>query len=207
MKHKKVLWIVCAVFLIISTILICNLIKKESTKSPKALLPANELMGEKLDYYTNKWYNEILSIMVSDLEFEDRDVVQEYSIVNSHSFLGIEYFGIKIFADGSGEMVNKFYNDEFLGKGKFTVNETFILKEEQVTKVVEVFQNNNFWEIPSKHPDEQLGLDGYTVYIEGVKGNQYNIISMWCPDDKYEIKKIYNEIKTFADAWEPISKK
>lgn len=202
MKSKKVFSIICVVVLFLGVLLISNyIVKKENTKNQKYILPATEMISEKLEGFRAERYNEISSIMIGNQSSKERETVQEYIIASSFSLQGIEHIHIKVFNDEKGEMVYKFYNSEEESKGEFVDNKTFALDEEQTMRVLKVFEDNNFWDIPSKHPDETLGLDGYTVFIEGAKGNRYNIISMWCPDDKYEIKKICNEIASLAKLW------
>ena len=206
MKHKKLLWIAGVLTLIIVVLFVCNFVGKENTKSTKALLPADEKISEKLGSDFGELYNKILSIVTNDRKLEERDTAQEYIIVNDESFLGIEYINIKVFADGTGEIIHKFYKNGLLGNGEFTIDETFTLKEEQVAQVVKVFEDNNFWEIPSQHPEGRFGLDGNVIFIEGINENQYNIIHMWCPDEKYEIKKIYDAIFSFVDVCRSVNK-
>lgn len=205
MKKKKLLLIVLAAVLIAGVIFVCKFTREDEViKSAKFLLPANDLVKEKLEDYKAEWYSEMSSIMVDDTKTDERDVVEEYIVANILSLRGIEYVNIRIFADGTGEMVNRFYNSEFVGEGEFLVNETFVLNTEQTAEIGKVFDKNNFWKIPSQHPDEELGFDGNTLFIEGVKGDKYNVISMWCPEDKYKIKKIYDKIMSFVNAWESV---
>lgn len=206
MKHKKWLWIILVVVLIAGAIFVCKFTgEKEIVKSAKVLLPANDLVNEKLEDYKAEWYGEMSSIMFDDTKTEERDVTEEYVVANILSLRGIEHVNIRIFADGTGEMVNRFYNSEFVGEGEFLVNETFVLNADQTAEIRKVFDKNNFWKIPSQHPDEELGMDENTLFVEGVKGDKYNIISMWCPEDKYKIKKIYDKIMNFVNTWEGVS--
>ena len=185
MKQKYLLWfasVATVVMLIIA--LACNLTQfNDGNKSPKALLPANEMISDYLEEYTVEWYSKISSIMINNDDLLKKDVVQEYIIANSLSFQGIEHINIKVFGDETGEMTYKFYNSEFENEGEMNINKNISLTKKQVEQVVNIFEKNHFWDIPSRHPDEMLGLDGNTIFIEGININKYNIISMWCPDD------------------------
>ena len=206
MKPKKLLWIILLAVLIAGIIFVCKFSgQKEAAKSAKVLLPANDLVSEKLEDYRAERYGEMSSIMFDDTKTEEREVTEEYIVANILSLRGIEYVNIRIFVDGTGEMVNRFYNSDFIGEGEFVVNETFVLNAEQTAEIGKIFDKNNFWKIPSQHPDEELGMDGNTLFIEGVKGDKYNVISMWCPEDKYKIKKIYDKIMDFVNTLESVT--
>lgn len=206
MKHKKLLLIILLAVLIAGIIFVCKFTgETEIVKSAKVLLPANDLVNEKLEEYKAERYGEMSSIMFDDTKTEEREVTEEYIVANILSLRGIEYVNIRIFADGTGEMVNRFYNSEFIGEGEFLVNETFVLNAEQTAEIGKIFDKNNFWKIPSQHPDEELGMDGNTLFIEGVKGDKYNVISMWCPEDKHKIKKIYDKIMDFVNTLESVT--
>ncbi len=206
MKNTKLLWIILFAVLITGIIFVYKFSgQKEAAKSAKALLPANDLVNEKLEDYRAERYGEISSIMVDDTSKEERDITEEYIVANILSLRGIEHVNIRIFADGTGEMVNRFYNSDFIGEGEFVVNETFVLNAEQTAEIGKVFDKNSFWKIPSQHPDEELGMDGNTLFIEGVKGDKYNVISMWCPEDKHKIKKIYDKIMDFVNTLENVN--
>ena len=206
MKKKKLLLSMLVIVLVAGVILVCKFSgQKEVVKSAKFLLPANDLVNEKLEDYRAERYVEMSSIMFDDTKTEEREVAEEYVVANILSLRGIEHVNIRIFADGTGEMVNRFYNSEFVGEGEFVVDETFMLNAEQTAEIRKVFDKNNFWKIPSQHPDEELGFDGNTLFIEGVKGDKYNVISMWCPEDKHKIKKIYDKIMNFVNTLENVN--
>ena len=206
MKKKKLLLSMLVIVLVAGVILVCKFSgQKEAVKSAKVLLPANDLVNEKLEDYRAERYGEMSSIMFDDTKTEEREVAEEYVVANILSLRGIEHVNIRIFADGTGEMVNRFYNSEFVGEGEFVVDETFMLNAEQTAEIRKVFDKNNFWKIPSQHPDEELGFDGNTLFIEGVKGDKYNVISMWCPEDKHKIKKIYDKIMNFVNTLENVN--
>lgn len=206
MKKKKLLLSMLVIVLVAGVILVCKFSgQKEVVKSAKFLLPANDLVNEKLEDYRAERYGEMSSIMFDDTKTEEREVAEEYVVANILSLRGIEHVNIRIFADGTGEMVNRFYNSEFVGEGEFVVDETFMLNAEQTAEIRKVFDKNNFWKIPSQHPDEELGFDGNTLFIEGVKGDKYNVISMWCPEDKHKIKKIYDKIMNFVNTLENVN--
>ena len=123
MKQKYLLWFASvATVVMIIIALACNLTQfNDDNKSPKALLPANEMISDCLEEYTVEWYSEISSIMINNDDLLKKDVVQEYIIANSLSFQGIEHINIKVFGDETGEMTYKFYNSEFENEGEMKV--------------------------------------------------------------------------------------
>lgn len=169
------------------------LLKDENAgRSSKALLPVNDKIDEKLGGLTPIWYRGIIYYMMNEEASYEREVVEEYQIADSISFLGDKFINIKVFEDGTGELTHRYFGNKM---------EFNPLTKEQVSLLVECFEKNNFWDIPSIHPEELQGSDGNRVFMEGISGDKYNLISMWYPDDKYEIKKIYNEVASLCEEW------
>ena len=167
----------------------------------------DESVDEKFDSIDAAYYNKVTSLMIDKNSAVMDDIVQEYIIIRDFALLGYEFINIRVFDNMSGELTRKFFHgqlsvvegaEDSVGKG-MTFDETLPLDTHQTKKFIDVFEHNKFWNIPTKHPEEVLGLDGNTITIEGFNGNEYNIISMWNPEPKYEIRKIYDETIILAE--------
>lgn len=66
---------------------------------------------------------------------------------------------------------------EDFSKGEMMVDETVSLDEEETKQLLSAIKDNEFWTIPPVHPDERLGLDGTTVFIEGYYNKSHLIRS------------------------------
>lgn len=124
------------------------------------------------------------------------NAVAEYRIVKDSAWLGPYYYSLQVFSDGTGTFTywepNEFYSD------KIDLNKTKFLNLRNTEKLLNIIEENDFWNIPTINPDEIIGCDGYTLYVEGYDNGKSHIIKMWCPDDKYGIKKIFYAFDDFA---------
>lgn len=156
-----------------------------------------------LEEYGEQRYDNIVARMCDKEDIPTKkEVSHEYTIINSKALFGIEYIRIAIFADNTGIAVYKFKDGgDWINEGEIIYNKQTELAENETNKIVEIIEKNDFWNIPSVHPDEEDGLDGNTIYIEGETGEKYNIISMWSPLKKYRIRKIYDSVIRCCNEW------
>lgn len=172
---------------------------EENGKLPKALLPAyHKIEAGNLGYKKMERYIYIINFAINDRKISESDVVQEYTMVCNERFYGDEHINIKVVSDGTGILTYMFVDEKTC---LITEKEIVNLTSEQVELVLNVFEDNQFWALPPKHPDERYGYDGAYYFIEGIHGDQYNIIAMWCPDKSHEIRKIYETTKMLFNSW------
>ena len=119
MKQKYLLWfasVATVVMLIIA--LACNLTQfNDDNKSPKALLPANEMISDCLEEYTVEWYSEISSIMINNDDLLKKDLLKsikkyqnkyenkelERKVIESLVAKGYNYKSVKTLLEGMNE--------------------------------------------------------------------------------------------------------
>lgn len=173
------------------------------TKVLSEVLPYDAEVNEKADEYIAEWYLESVEIMQENDPPEAKDTVADFIVLDSMSFAGIKYINVKIYPDNTGKMTYRYFSSESLYKehGVMLSESSVDLEPEQTAKVAELFESNNFWSLPTEHPDEVPGCDGATTFIEGALGDKYNFIHMWMPDEKYEISKISRGIYDYGKEW------
>lgn len=182
-----------------------NIISEYIAKNPKALLPAIEFIdaNQDISVVDKRWYKEISLTMIDDVETE-KDVVQEYVVCRYISFAGEEHIHIKVFVDGTGKITSKFLSGDEDDVREMIINNSLLISEVQSKEIAKVFERNHFWKSPSLvtslKPDEMM-LDGSIIFVEGINKDKYNFVIGEELDDKYEIKKIYNEIISLAKSW------
>lgn len=199
------------VLLVIAVIVVVVFHIGFNTPKGKGILPVEDKVSEKLDKLTAEAY-----FADTDLLYDDKTVTQngkvvgEFVIVNSGRAVGVEFINVRVFSNGIGEMIRKSTNNEIMPEGwnkndiptvDVVYDKHINLSVEQTGKIYDIIERNRFWDIPSKHPEEKRGLDGNTIFIEGISGGKYNVISMWCPEKGKEIRQIYDEIMVCADSW------
>ena len=175
--------------------------KSETTVSKLASpLPYSDRIS---DDYTADWYLESVEIMHENEPEEKKELIGDFTVLESMSFMGIRYINVKIYPDGKGKMTHKYFSHECLYKdrGVMLSESSVDLNAEQTEKITKLFNSNKFWSIPTEHPDERLGCDGSTTFIEGAYGDKYNFIHMWMPDEKYEISKITKGVYDYGHEW------
>ncbi len=192
------------IIVIVELIIVALFVGFIVTTYPKdySLLPDYEQGYEILADDNVDWYKEICSTMRDKDDRTDKEnISQEYILSNVTSFLGMDFINIRIFSDQTGEMTRKFQNEKSVFEKGIKYNEKIALTQEQTSEIIKIIEENEFWNIPSHHPDEKLGCDGNTIFIEGTAGNKYNMISMWSPDNTYGIYKIYKSVINCAQNW------
>jgi hypothetical protein len=78
------------------------------------------------------------------------------------------------------------------------VNKTRAISKSDTKKLIRAVNRNDFWDIPTVHPDEDMGCDGKTVFIEGCADGKIHFISMWEPEKKYGIYKIFDAFRVYS---------
>lgn len=151
---------------------------------------------------TRKWYDSIITGLKQDplsKTVMNKRVTAEYRVVSDVSFLGYFYYSLQVFSDGTGEFHYMVHQWEDFKEGKIVLNKKKSLNKDEVGRLTGIIAGNDFFNIPTVHPDEMLGLDGSTVFIEGYSKGKHHFISMWEPDKKYGIYKIEGAFSAFAD--------
>lgn len=201
MKRKFLVFLSIAIVLLIVSLAITsvwNYIERENSKEPKALLPFEKNTTTDIENVRYMMYENLTSIMIKNDKY-DGDVVSEYLIADQISLFGIDYLNLKVFSDGSGELVRKFFDSEWEEYGDMVLNKKILIGKDQVATLSGIFTKHNFWDIVSIHPDESMGLDGNVIFIEALDGSKHNFISMWSPGEDYAVRKIYDEFTEYAE--------
>lgn len=216
MKTKKYYIIILLIFIFILSS--CNSDSKVNTvatiaptatptlePSPNVTSPiieTNENVYEfDADQYRRFWYDNMINGLKQDTiqnSVEQANAIAEYRIIYDYSFLGIMYYSLKVYDDWTGEFSFIVFNSEFFNLGTFLVNEQISLTEDETKDLIKILNDNEFWSIPTIHPDERLGLDGYTIFIEGYSSEESHLITMWQPKEKYGIYKIAEVFRDFG---------
>jgi hypothetical protein len=84
-------------------------------------------------------------------------------------------------ADGTGVLTTKVSNGAGgYDPGVLIVNRSRLLKPEQVLSVLGQIKDSSFWSLPVRDRD-RAGEDGSEWIFEGVKKDQYHVVSQWSP--------------------------
>lgn len=151
--------------------------------------------------FDRKWYDEVITgFKLEDISksMETANAVVEYRIVHNVALLGYYYYSLQVFDDGTGKFFYKVHKSENFVTGKLLLNETKQLSKEETQNLLDVINNNDFWNIPTIHPDDEAGCDGETYFIEGCAESKRHFIRMWEPKAKHEIYKIANGFREFS---------
>lgn len=159
---------------------------------------------ERTEWNYRKWYDEVISGLKQEdisISVANEKVTAEYRVVYNIALLGYDYYSLRVFSDGTGEFTFIIYLSEDFTKGEIILNETKCINIDGVQELLTVIQENNFFDIPTIHPDEIMGLDGTTVFIEGYENGKTHFIRMWEPDETYGIYKIHRAFADFSDSF------
>ena len=159
----------------------------------------------------NKWYdfermNNLLSLD-QGVNRVDGEVITYYRIIFSNSFDYTDKYGrikqnayyvyeITIYNDGTGEL-HFTHLDASAPYHNLLANqdETAKLTKEDLAPFLNAVEIYHFYEIPTAHPEEKIGLDGNTTYILGIDGEKIHLTSMWCASDRHSIYHIRTTVE------------
>ena len=120
---------------------------------------------------------------------EEAGAAAEYRVIVNYALLGYNYYALQVYEDGTGQFTFIVYHGEDLREKM--VNESVKMGEDDVLMLKKAICRNRFWEIPIVHPDEELGCDGWAVFVEGCEAGSVHFINMWSPKKRYGIYKIF----------------
>ena len=111
---------------------------------------------------------------------------------DGNTYHGYYVYDLYVYEDGTGVLYfDHLYYVDWLQQSAYHIiqEETISLTVEEVNSVVNVMIEQDFAHQPTRHPDEEMGLDGSTTMILGV-GNfggdrREHLISMWDPDERH----------------------
>jgi hypothetical protein len=148
-----------------------------------------------------EWYEEIIQYFKLDAiskSVKHAKATCEYRVLVNHAFAGYWYYSVQEYADGTGEFLYLVHKPDALGISDMELKKTISLKADEVQSLLKAIEENDFWNIPTVHPDELDWLDGRIVFIEGYENGKIHFIKMACPPEEYGINKIYNAFENFS---------
>jgi len=137
------------------------------------------------DRFVSRWYSRDLSALKEPSLFEMRKALS----YGSYRFLWLRTFHhpvairLDLKADGTGVLTTKVSSGAGgYDPGALTVNKSRPLTPEQVRSVLEQIKDSSFWSLPVRERD-RAGEDGSEWIFEGVKKDQYHVVSQWSPKE------------------------
>ncbi len=151
------------------------------------------------DDTTWPWHQDDISrLEQNDIEksADDAKAVAEYRVLANFALLGYTYYAMQEHEDGTGRFTFIVYHGEDLRERM--VSESAKMSEDDVAMLKKAICDNRFWDIPTRHPDEELGCDGWTVYVEGCEAGSRHFIHMWCPEKRHGIYRIFKAFDEYS---------
>jgi hypothetical protein len=151
----------------------------------------------------HEWYDEIIQHFKLDAiskSVKNSKATFEYRVLVNVAFEGYWYYSVQEYADGTGKFTYMVHKPEAFGMSDMELTKTLSLEPNEVQYLLKAIEENDFWNIPTIHPDELDWLDGWMVFIEGYKDGNIHFIKMACPPEEYGISKIYVALKSFSNS-------
>jgi len=155
----------------------------------------------KVEIYRD-WYDEVIEGFKQAKIAESvnsTNSVAEYRVVFNIAGYEYKYYSLQVFLDKTSKFTYMVHESEDFKKGKMLVKEAKTLNAVETQSLLNVINENDFWNIPTIHPNEVDGVDGTTVFIEGYNKGKSHFIKMWEPDEKYGISKIFHAFDDYAN--------
>lgn len=151
--------------------------------------------------FTRSWYlyiNDGLGQKDIETSIKESNAVAEYRVVYNIALLGYYYYTLQVYKNGTGKFNYIAHLGEQFEDGRLLLNKASILSKNDTDMLLKAIKENDFWNIPTVHPDEELGCDGTTVFIEGYSNGNTHFIHMWEPGKEYGIYKILKAFKDYS---------
>jgi len=163
-------------------------------------LDKTTLIIKDLSKAINEWYSQELFALDEEAIYDSKSQIYRFSYFPSFSDPFVVRIEIK--SDGTADVYYKIGKGNAYGDGGgISKSKTAKLSIDETNEFLELLDRTKFWELTTE--DDDIGLDGYDVCIEGVKDEAYHIINRWCPDsgDKvvYSIEEYFNALKQKLD--------
>ena len=155
------------------------------------------------------WYDRIIeglqldSLMDTINDNQDGRVISEFRVLK-YVNMGYNYYSFQVFDDGLGKFTIISITTIHMEIVEVLLNETIFMNFDQTQKLRQIIEDNNFFDIPTIHPDEPIGVfGGYAVFIEGYDNGNLHFISMSCDgllcrNPSLGIFAIYRAFRDFA---------
>lgn len=142
--------------------------------------------GTQLDRMRSRWYSSDL-VALKEPSLCARLKASPHE---SYRFLWLRTFHhpvairLDLKADGTGLLTTKIANGASGYKpGVLIVNKTRLLTNEEIHRVLGQVTESNFWSLPATWEEDKRGEDGSEWIFEGVRKNQYHVVSRWSPKE------------------------
>ena len=148
------------------------------------------------------WYNKVIKGLRQhsiQRSVKTARAQEEYRVVYSVSFRGYDYYSFQVFPDGTGRFRFIVHESQFFRIGRILTNVSKDMSRQETKTLLTVIKDNDFYNIPTRHPAENPGEDGSSVFVEGYNNSTIHYIEMWMPGEEYPIEKIHRAFADFAD--------
>jgi len=138
----------------------------------------------RLDRFVSNWYSKNLTALKEPSLFALRKTQphDSYRFVWLRTFHHPVAIRIDLKADGTGILTTKIANGAGgYNPGVLIVNKTRPLTSEEIHRVLGQVTESNFWSLSITWTEDRRGEDGSEWIVEGVKKNQYHLVSQWSP--------------------------
>jgi len=171
-------------------------------------MPTMENDADTIRYadYCKASYDDVIAQLGQDSILESVDssgAVAEYRVLYDMSLWGYFYFSVLVFDDGTGLFTYMQHYWQDFESGEMLVDEQRKLTRKDVKRIQNAIRVNQFWDIPTIHPAEEVGCDGRSIEIEGYEDGETHYITMWEPDENFGIYRIFLVFDAIADDIEP----
>lgn len=161
------------------------------TSRPLDVVPA---VINGLEDYTNEWYSEELFSLDEEAIYNSEKEIYRFSCFPA--FWGAETVRIEIKDDGSADIYYKVGSGEVNEyDGGLLTSEKAEMDINETNEFLDLIKGSGYWGLPKEI--DRMGLDGYTIVVEGVKDGKYHIVNRWVPtedDPVYDLQEYFDAL-------------
>jgi hypothetical protein len=138
------------------------------------------------DKFVSNWYSNNLTALKEPSLFALRETqsLESYRFVWLRTFHHPVAIRLDLKADGTGILTTKIASGAGgYNPGALVVKQTRLLASEEIQSVLKRVTESNFWSLSTTWAEDRRGEDGSEWIFEGVRKNQYHVVTKWAPKE------------------------
>jgi hypothetical protein len=138
------------------------------------------------DRFVSNWYSKDLTALKEPSLFALRKTQSHdsYRFVWLRTFHHPVAIRVDLTADGTGTLTTKIASGAGgYQPGVLTVNKTRQLTSDEIHSILTQVAESNFWSLSTTWEEDRRGEDGSEWIFEGVRRNQYHVVTRWAPKE------------------------
>ena len=128
------------------------------------------------------WYDEVvegIGVMPLADAMKEGELAESYRVLYNYAKNSYRYYALEIDARGQAGFRYIYHDSERLSAENILIDEMWTLSDGERDELLAVFSESVFW---AYEPEDEIGLDGVSIFMEGCKGRRVRFFYEWDPE-------------------------